>query len=670
MFEIGLDCDSDKLFEGRLEVKWYLGNRLVHDYLSPELAVTAGGKRLRVSLPPLVVHSGKTPVSAYARFLSSRGILELGEVNPNVPVDWKRAFVVVYVEPNEMADSRKGLALMNALGLEQFGPRAEQQFNLLSFPSRLPPDDLPLSSAGYASLDLLVMEGEGFQQTSGAQLSAIGDWVAGGGSVVVVPQGTMKARHVAFLNRLTGWQKAGAPYALDDRSQLVFSGGALAAGGKMALFRAGTGRAVIIHDLLDPEVDFETDEWKATVAFLWKVRVVQLARILQWGEWDFTPPPMSSSYLTPRPFAPQPGGHAESIRRLLMPERIEGVPLSVVVVILSLFLLAVAPGDYFLLGRLNCRRYTWLLFALVSASFTFCTVKVAERYMGDVDYRTTVTIVDLETVRGHSGPLAKPVRSSTFELLFVATQQTIETALRNCLYADLTERGGTQEDLQFRRLGITQFDEQELDQAEVAIADLPVYEGALPASFKVHQQLRQWSPRTTRRTMFADDPGAMPRTQIDWSAVASARVSSAEERQALFESLLAREPEAQVLLLNQKQAHMPTVNKAVPGNAPAGAVPGAVSWTPPPGPDTATGSAQSIPDVSSGAPILQLAAQLSVRPSSGLFAIVSQISPTGNENLEDLALLDQTNPREWLLIVAVRRGSDWVVFRRLFEEGP
>ncbi len=498
MFELSLDCDADKFFEGRLEVKWYIGKRLVHDYLSHELVVTAGGQRLRVALPPLVLHSEKTPVTAYARFITSGAILELREVNPVIPVDWKRAFSVVYVEPHEIASPRKDLALVNSLGLEQLSPRAEPQFNLLSFPARLPPEDLPTVAAGYSCLDLLVMEGEGFQQDRGAQLSAIGDWVAGGGSVVVVPRGALKTRHVDFLNRLAGWVEAAGAYSLDEQGQLIIGARALAAGNRLAKFRTGLGRAVVAHDALDPDVDFETAEWKAVVAFLWKVSAAQLATILRTGGWDFTPPKMSGEFLTPRPFAPQPSDLGESIRKFLMPSRIEGVPLSVVVVILALFLLAAAPGDYFLLGRLNCRKYTWWSFALISASFTLCTVKVAEIYMGNVDYRTGLMFVDLETVRNESGPFEKPARSSRFELLFVAAQQTLETSLRNCMYADLTERGGPQEDLQFRRPRFSQFDDTELDETEAVATDLPVYEGTIPAAFKVHQQLRQWSPRITR----------------------------------------------------------------------------------------------------------------------------------------------------------------------------
>src|SRR5579871_3661470 len=60
-YEIWLEAAPHKLFEGRLELKTYIGARLVNDYLSQELVVSdGGGTRFRMMLPPLVRHSAKT----------------------------------------------------------------------------------------------------------------------------------------------------------------------------------------------------------------------------------------------------------------------------------------------------------------------------------------------------------------------------------------------------------------------------------------------------------------------------------------------------------------------------------------------------------------------------------------------------------------------------------
>jgi len=58
--------------------------------------------------------------------------------------------------------------------------------------------------------------------------------------------------------------------------------------------------------------------------------------------------------------------------------------------------------------------------------------------------------------------------------------------------------------------------------------------------------------------------------------------------------------------------------------------------------------------------------QACCRAPEGLFSIVSQVSPTGGANFEDLTILDPTDPNQWLLVVIVPDGEDYVVYRRLY----
>jgi hypothetical protein len=53
----------------------------------------------------------------------------------------------------------------------------------------------------------------------------------------------------------------------------------------------------------------------------------------------------------------------------------------------------------------------------------------------------------------------------------------------------------------------------------------------------------------------------------------------------------------------------------------------------------------------------------------GLFAVISQISPTGGKDFEDMALLDPTDPDQWLLVVAVDRGDQLHIYRKLYTRG-
>jgi hypothetical protein len=66
---------------------------------------------------------------------------------------------------------------------------------------------------------------------------------------------------------------------------------------------------------------------------------------------------------------------------------------------------------------------------------------------------------------------------------------------------------------------------------------------------------------------------------------------------------------------------------------------------------------------------VELIFRASVRTKTRYFSIVSQVSPSGADSFEDLAVIDTSAPGEWLLIVAVERGNDRVVFRRLYAGG-
>ena len=45
---------------------------------------------------------------------------------------------------------------------------------------------------------------------------------------------------------------------------------------------------------------------------------------------------------------------------------------------------------------------------------------------------------------------------------------------------------------------------------------------------------------------------------------------------------------------------------------------------------------------------------------------IARIAPNGGDNFEDLSLLDPSNPKEWAIVVAVERGEDLLIYRKLY----
>src|SRR5262245_11103890 len=293
-FEGGLESTSGKFYAGRLELQWYVGRQLVHEFVSRDLAITRDGLRMRLTVPPIVMYSDKTDVTVYGRFLTEREAIDLGEVPSDAPAITRRTFVIANVQPQELQRPQFEHGILEHLGLEQFNPNPDMHLDLLTSPVRLIPEEMPTLAAGYTGFDLLFMEGHGFRKLSARQLAAIGHWVIAGGSVVVELKEGLDARHIEFLNRLGNAPESGRPgvetaqpaYDLDERGRVLVHGDSPATT-DMARCRPGMGRAVVVHRPFDPKYDFASREWKETVAFLWKVRTAQIDAILRWGYWDF-----------------------------------------------------------------------------------------------------------------------------------------------------------------------------------------------------------------------------------------------------------------------------------------------------------------------------------------------------------------------------------------------
>ena len=55
---------------------------------------------------------------------------------------------------------------------------------------------------------------------------------------------------------------------------------------------------------------------------------------------------------------------------------------------------------------------------------------------------------------------------------------------------------------------------------------------------------------------------------------------------------------------------------------------------------------------------------LCVRQQQGIFQIVSQTSPAGGSNFEDLSILDSSDSRQWLVVVYVPGNERDTIYRQ------
>lgn len=676
-FDVVLENRLEGLIQGELELSIYVGRKMVQKYRSDPLALTAEQQRFRLTLPPITVHHEETPVTAVAKFVSDQGTFEPdGDRDVVVATYWKRWFVVAISRPPEQLHNRDltnpvgrwtrprdSLTLEMALSLERFNPNTADRTDITTFPMEIAPTDFPATTMGYTGFDVVLAEGYGFTQLRDAQLAALGDWVEAGGSVLIRPTGVLRSQHLTFLNRLIAGRNDLAPLALDARGHLTGEA-APAEGGQLRL-RFGMGRAVIVGERGHAE-DFADREWLETSLFLLKVRQSEANTIRRSGFWGYSPTadltnttmaftPRGGVNEIPRSYAPLQGGLESLLKKLMIPAQVQTLPFGVVVTILVLFLLAIAPGDYFFLGALRARRYTWLLLAVLSLLFTFGTMRIAEAIMGHFDHHRSIAFVDI-------GFGDRPARTSRFDLLFTATQKTIESTFRDALFVPIDSRisGLSKEKYSagFYVESIIRNEEQEAPAGSGA--DLPELGGKPPAGYTVRRQTRQWSPLLSRTTALGDRSAEMeltvpgfPWTKLD--PISSPGAAVAEIRRI--------EPAAQVLLFHgRKFVDLGSTND------PEEAVRGLLSQQPTHMNRSLAGS--TLPGAPQVDPFEQLLLTSCIGDDWGMFAVLSQMAPAGGAGLEDLVLLDPTDPRDWLLVVLVTRDTERMVIRKSYRGGP
>jgi len=196
----------------------------------------------------------------------------------------------------------------------------------------------------------------------------------------------------------------------------------------------------------------------------------------------------------------------------------------------------------------------------------------------------------------------------------------------------------------------------------------------LPYLYTVTQHMPQWTPQLNRLMQFAPENKA---EAFDWSAVADAKFKPFNADTGLVS---VRGAEA----INSVQKHQTAI---LDGNWQQEIAKQVVLAF---GPDAAAyvfrgGEWQN---VTGSTPLAQLGTNNNqyyngsywvheakgrtflldacVSPTVGLFSVVSQISPNGGRDFEDLTLLDPTDENQWLLVIVVPNGDDLLVYRKLY----
>ncbi len=537
--------------------------------------------------------------------------------------------------------------------------------------------DLPADPLSYCAFDAVLLSDGALSKLTTEQLTGLSKWVRAGGSVCILPDAPMKAQHLEFLRTLFKQATDDATdLTLDDDGRLLVIADE---NDPVILSHFGLGRAVLLPVVDNLKDRLQGEELGRVVAFLWKVRKDQgvatgepwrsesllniLARMNIAAKQDkngvYLVNPndrlaeffgsrringkvyvgreqLKSMYGVDARLNPNTEPLLSYAEQILLPSDVEMVPVWIVGVILTGYVLTIGPIDYFVLGWLKKRKYTWIVFPLVTLAFTFITIAVANRYMGSEDTGGKLVINDVTD----DGITA---RQTVLETLFMGAQTEISL--------DHTSQFVIQAEDSF-----TAADWQNMyGEEQQRKPDLPLsYSGHFPQKFSTVQQVEQWSPVSLRTLSL--EPGDVKLPKFDWSDLSLINTAEGNQRlrqmiskeavaaKLICSAVIYHEGEARVLLgppeqsVNLNQRVLPQYGMA-----------------------QITSRDAAIQSVLSFIPTMKTSDQ-------SFFRVVSQISPEGAGSLEDLAFVDPSDPDQWGLAIMMTDGNDIHVFRKLYVE--
>ncbi|HUG93629.1 MAG TPA: hypothetical protein VML55_22505 [Planctomycetaceae bacterium] len=689
----------------------------------PDLVLSNVPLSTRMLLPPLDVRGTLAQATLRAQFVTKDFTFALPELVLFVPGPDKRSFTIAV--PNgwgELGSPGVNAIVQHGLSFERFDPSPlEVQNRAVTVPTWIAPEDFPRDPLLLCTFDLIALVDEGLAELRQEHLDAALAWIDAGGGAFVRPGDLVEPRHVEFLNALARLEGNPAGFRLDAQRRLAWPDGWDPTA--MQFLRKGLGRVVIAprpagEPVLVPRDTFDRPEWREVSWFLWRLRADLREGVVERGTWHRAARPMllrekqlpvspvtpadatDPAVIRPSTFGVEPLRSGDWLLDRLIPESVQLVPLWVVGCILALFVIVVGPVDYFVLGLFRLRRLTWVVFPIVALAFAWFTVWLSNRYMQTTEQSRALVILDV----GDGGRI---VRSNELKLYFANTSRANVIEAGRELLAPVDQRHlaraprvenfaatrnqwrlyyDADSDLwydpnagwvdaegnpaQFRRPGPG----GEWDVQRRRLIEPPTYDGRPPSSYTLSEWLPQWTPHLHRRFRIRP-PGEF--VEFDWDAlpglastanVRPAEVTEAAEPQDLVE-LFAEHfgSDVTVALLHRGQRQVladgaglfaESVRVQDDDHAASGedflfelCAPGATAG--PSAQSYVTGPQGSLRPVPSG-------------QTGGVFSLISQLAPTGGSNFEDLSLLDPSDDRQWLLLVAVRHENGWHLYRKLY----
>lgn len=506
------------LMEGHFEFRVGLKDVEFYRYTTDDIVLSNDDSIHRWLFPPVMVDAVLEEVEIGIVWVGKSGRIALPMQRLIAPTTAVRTVMIGSGE-NRVSSfrSRAWESRLANLRLESLTPSTQRsvtpavQSIIVAWDSASVPSD-PFT---LATCDLVAISSEVFAQLRRPQLDALATWVFAGGRLYVEPSGLMETAHVDFLNRIAP-AASGPGWKLDRTGKIewpvVFDNHLLSTA-------VGFGR-VLIDDPADTD---HQPEWEHRLA-LWEIPVQIPSRFIPWfvtlgtkqGANGQLWPGSRINYdnmnnLPNRMYYQQPAQSKlaiteralQSIVAELMPANVRVIPLRTIILILSVLVFLIGPVDWWVLGRLRLRRFTWLTWPAATVLMTALLIMLSNAYLQSTDRPRALVLHDL-AADGHIA------RSNRFRLEFPRQSRDIVAELRQSVWIPLR---ATTESVQ-QLAGLTP------QTVQRDVQTLPSYSGRVPQRFEARQAVRQWTPHLSRQFSFGMLDAPPP---IDWDKVPLAK---------------------------------------------------------------------------------------------------------------------------------------------------
>ena len=501
-----------QLITGDLEIVIDDGfDATISSYRIPDLVLSTGEHRVECMVPCPLNQQFQNQCDMMMWFVvkSKNGRIQRHPLQPRVfriPHAGERVFVVTVAARASDLDTRN---VADAFAFERLHPNRNGISNkqrIINRSRSLSVDDFPTHPLQHCASDLVILPDSTFADLPQQQTEALVAWVRAGGSccVAISPDKTVENYHVQALNELTSGSNItrrtnGKLQLIDDLN-------------RVSQHHFGLGRFVLSFD---SKPNFDT--WHEYVAFLWKFRQEQINSIKRIGKWDWGVAQRYRDQSQPSRYRYDARYHdyenlspmvipiGESLLNSTIPTTIHIVPLWTMGLTLLLYVAAIGPGDYFLLGAIKRRPWTWVVFPSLTVAFMVGSFGVSNFMMGASQGGGYIKIVDV----GEGGIVA---RENLIDLHFYGSKRTVETTLVQKLFSNLDH-----EQMQVNR----RYSQQNPNQ--------PLVSGTLPIRGTVVQPVDKWSPQFHRTLSIAPQPQAES-SGFDWDTTPSGYGQSLAQR--------------------------------------------------------------------------------------------------------------------------------------------